>query len=108
MASARLVGVQVAPRSVLDLGGPPLEKATRQLLANLRGAMHSNVHEGRKVLRALLVDGLMMTHRQTDSGKEYAITGHVVLGDALSATAEPDQVSAVSIGGRPQRDSNPC
>ena len=36
-------------------------------------------------------------------GKEYAITGRIVLCDAVS-TAEPDQVSAVSIGGRPYVD----
>ena len=44
-----------------------------------------------------------MIRRKTESGNEYAITGRVILGDALS-TAEPDQVSAVIIVGRPYVD----
>ena len=93
--------------SVLDLEVRRLENEVRNRLGSLRDAMSGNVDDGRRVLRALLAGGLIMTPQETASGKEYAMTGRVVLGDLLS-TAEPDQVSAVSIGGRPRRDSNPC
>ena len=53
--------------------GGLLEKKFQQ--SNFQVARAMNVDEARKVLRALLVDGLRMTPRETPSGKEYAITG---------------------------------
>jgi hypothetical protein len=65
-------------------------------------------YQGGEVLQSILVDGRRMSPRETFSGKEYATTGRIVLGDLLS-TAEPDQVSAVSNypeNSRPRRETD--
>ena len=97
---ARLALLRSAP-DVLSLEAKRLEKEARAVLANFREALHADVPQARKVLHALLENGLKFIPRQTADGKrEYRIEGTVVLGRVLEAATGLEKL-------RPQGDSNP-
>lgn len=110
---ARIQVLKTAP-NVIDLELKRLEVATRERLAKLHETMRGNIQEARQALQSVLESPLTMTPREDASGREYAITGRLVLGDALAldATAPSRQDQARGLGvadySRPQRDSNPC
>lgn len=78
-------------------------------LVELHETMHGNIPEARQALQSVLESPLIMTPREDSSGREYAITGRLVLGEALALDAAPSPDQTRGLGTlRPRRDSNPC
>jgi hypothetical protein len=107
---ARIQVLKTAP-NVIDLEVRRLEKATRERLAKLHETMHGSIEEARQVLHSVLEGGLTMTPRETSSGREYAIAGRLVLGDALKndtpgAAVGDSRGAGVAYNSRPQGDTH--
>jgi hypothetical protein len=95
--------------NVIGLEVSRLEKATRERLAKLHEMMHGHIQEARQVLQWVLESGLMMTPRQDAGSREYAITGRLVLGQALAAAGSgplvgPGEGAGVADSSRPRRE----
>jgi hypothetical protein len=105
---ARIRVLKTAP-NVVELELRRLEVATRERLTKLHETMRGNIQEARQALQSVLESPLTMTPREDSTGREYAITGRLVLGDALALggpAPSPDQTRGLRVAdySRPRRE----
>lgn len=105
---ARIQVLKTAP-NVIDLELKRLEVATRERLAKLHKTLHGNIQEARQAIQSVLESPLTMPPREDSNGREYSITGRLVLGQALAVdiAPSPDQTRELRVAenSRPQGGS---